>query len=690
MHENWKLDPRTEKLIVSTKLSATVLRSLGPVSTALGFLYTVFAARHLLLLPAGIRWTMAILAAATAVAFVFVARQVYRRTVPTGYAHWIAAGIGFLVYMNTAVHLWLGRDALQITSLMLLLMGAGFLLLSTSWFTALSVLIAATSAIGIATLAQPTAQLHYAVALLATTLVAVLVHRERRHTIQRLERLRLQREHQRVELQATLQKLERSEENYRNLAENAGDLVQSVRPDGTFHYVNRAWLATLGYTMEEVRQLSAFDVIHPDHHGQCRAIFEQLTEEPCTRHIEATFLAKDGREVLVEGKVSCSFERGQAQVTRGIFRDVTARREAQREVAERRSYLEGVLAAAPDAIVTLDERHNILEWNVGAERLFGYRQEEVVGHYIDPLITNSEAREEAIALTQRAMQGLEILPIETVRYRKDGSAVNVILAASPIWIEDELAGAAAVYTDITALKRAETDLRRRNADLDAFSHTVAHDLKGPLSNIYGYASVLEQELPPGAGQILSDGISVIARSAQRMGSIIDALLLLAGLRGAEVEVATVDMGSVVGDVLQRLAYMVTKYDAQVVQPEHWPEAVGYSPWIEEVWANYISNALKYGGKPPVVELGAETLPEGVIRYWVRDNGAGLTEEQQTQLFAPFTRLSQVRVEGHGLGLSIVHRIIDRLGGRVGVSSAPDQGSEFYFCLPVPSGEATSL
>ena len=266
----------------------------------------------------------------------------------------------------------------------------------------------------------------------------------------------------------------------------------------------------------------------------------------------------------------------------------------------------------------------------------------------------------------------------------------MILAASPIWIGDKLAGAAAVYTDITALKRPETDLRRRNADLDAFfSQTVAHDLKGRLSNIYDYAKVLEQKLPPGASETLSDGISVIARSAQHMGSIIDALLLLAGLRVAHVEAEIVDMGPVVHEVLQRLDYLVTKYDGQVVLPERWPQAVEYAPWIEEVWANYISNALKYGGTPPVVELGAETLPDGMIRFWVRDNGAGLTAEQQAQLFAPFTRLAQVRVEGHGLGLSIVQRIIDRLGGRVGVSSTPDQGSEFYFCLPASLHEEES-
>ena len=110
-------------------------------------------------------------------------------------------------------------------------------------------------------------------------------------------------------------------------------------------------------------------------------------------------------------------------------------------------------------------------------------------------------------------------------------------------------------------------------------------------------------------------------------------------------------------------------------------AVGYAPWIEEVWENYLSNAIKYGGQPPKVECGYEQLSDRIIRFWVRDNGQGLTEDEQKQLFVPFTKLSQVRVTGHGLGLSIVHRIIQKLGGQVGVESQVGQGSTFSFTLP---------
>jgi two-component system sensor histidine kinase/response regulator len=145
------------------------------------------------------------------------------------------------------------------------------------------------------------------------------------------------------------------------------------------------------------------------------------------------------------------------------------------------------------------------------------------------------------------------------------------------------------------------------------------------------------------------------------------------------------MASVVAGAQQRLAYMIDEYQPEITLPDAWPVALGYSPWVEEVWVNYLSNALKYGGRPPCIELGATEQTDGAVRFWASDNGPGLTPEERARLFPPFTRLDQDRVEGHGLGLSIVRRIVKRLGGQVGVESEVGQGSVFSFTLPGAAG-----
>jgi len=140
------------------------------------------------------------------------------------------------------------------------------------------------------------------------------------------------------------------------------------------------------------------------------------------------------------------------------------------------------------------------------------------------------------------------------------------------------------------------------------------------------------------------------------------------------------MGAIVSEAQSRLAYMIEQYQAEIITPTDWPTAQGYASWVEEVWINYLSNAIKYGGECPQIELGATVQNDDTVRFWIKDNGPGLTAEEQKELFIPFTRLNQIRTEGHGLGLSIVERIVEKLGGTVGVESTAGQGSTFFFTL----------
>lgn len=242
---------------------------------------------------------------------------------------------------------------------------------------------------------------------------------------------------------------------------------------------------------------------------------------------------------------------------------------------------------------------------------------------------------------------------------------------------------------LETVKSLNTELQARNEELDAFAHTVAHDLRNPLNIILGYAELLNRRILP------EDSLGIQAaqgllRSAMKMADIINALLLLAGVRQQALPKFTpVDMSQVVQEALKRLGIVLERTQAEIVLPDHWPTVWSYAPWLEEVWVNYIDNALKYGGQPPRVELGATLLPDDRVRFWVRDNGPGMSQEQQAHLFIPFQRLGSHTAEGHGLGLSIVRRIMDRLGGEAGVESAPGEGSTFFFTLSAAEAQPNS-
>jgi signal transduction histidine kinase len=233
------------------------------------------------------------------------------------------------------------------------------------------------------------------------------------------------------------------------------------------------------------------------------------------------------------------------------------------------------------------------------------------------------------------------------------------------------------------LARQLDELQARNEELDAFSHTVAHDLKNPLASLIGYSTLLESRHAQMEAEQLADFLATITQNGRRMNNIIEELLLLSNVRKVEeIKVEPLDMGAIVAGACERLAGLIEAHEAALVTPDDWPTALGRAQWVEEVWANYISNAIKYGGRPPRVTLGAREA-DGHVRFWVRDNGAGLTAVERAALFAPFERLHQVRAEGHGLGLSIVRRIVEKLEGAVGVESEPGQGSEFFFTLAAP-------
>jgi PAS domain S-box-containing protein len=367
-------------------------------------------------------------------------------------------------------------------------------------------------------------------------------------------------------------------------------------------------------------------------------------------------------------------------------------RRAQQELERSRDRYSDLYEFAPVGYVTVSEAGTILEANLTAATMLDVER----GRLIEQSLSRFIAEDDQDIYYHHRREIFETREPQTCELRmvKEGG--------SPFWAQIEARTSVdgeeeivcrATLSDVTERKRVEEEIERyaadlevRNKELDAFAHTVAHDIKSPLNTLLGFSEILEDEyaaLSHEERRRCARGINKIGR---KLDNIVDELLLLAEVRKGEVNLEPLDVGSIMHEARERVARLIEQHQAEVILPDTWPSALGYRPWVEQIWVNYISNAIKYGGRadegiPPRVELGLDRPAVGHIRFWVRDNGPGLTRREQERLFTPFTRLDQTRAKGHGLGLSIVRSLVEKLGGEVDVESEVGQGSTFYFTLP---------
>ncbi len=231
------------------------------------------------------------------------------------------------------------------------------------------------------------------------------------------------------------------------------------------------------------------------------------------------------------------------------------------------------------------------------------------------------------------------------------------------------------------LARANRALTSANAELDAFSYSVSHDLRAPLRAVDGFSQILLSEH---AGELAPDArhyLDVVRRNAVGMGALIDGLLAFSRLGQQQLSVRTVDVERLAQDVVVELQSTPGGAAAEITV-EQLPPARADAALLRQVFVNLLSNALKYsrGRSPAIIQVGAERL-NGVPVYFVRDNGAGFDMRHADKLFKVFQRLHRAEdYEGTGVGLALVARIVGRHGGRVWADSKPDGGATFHFTL----------
>jgi len=535
--------------------------------------------------------------------------------------------------------------------------------------------------------------------------------------------------------------LRANEERFRTLFELGPVAVYSCDAAGVIQTFNERagelWARTPAPGDTDERFCGSFRLYRPDGtfmpHEQCPMAEVLSGKIPAMRDAEVTIERPDGSRIVVVVNIRpLKNELGEITGAINCFYDVTERKHAEQV----RAKLAAIVESSDDAIISKDLNGVISSWNRGAERLFGYTRQETVGQPVTMLIPPDHLAEEP-SILERIRRGESIDHYETVRRRKDGELLDVSLTVSPIRNDQgEVVGASKIARDISHRKRNEEALRQAqtlladraeqleqavvertaelsatNKQLEAFAYSVAHDLRAPVRSMEGFSAMLLEEAGASLSEAGQDFANRINRAAQFMDSLLMDLLTFSSTAQQRIELAPVKLETVVKTVLSRLEKDIQETNACVKTSGPWPTVLAHESTLGQVLFNLVSNALKFvsPGVSPIVHVRAEEVPFGVqpsgcldedtlkrgqqtgaltdpvrrerwVRVWVEDKGIGIAPAHQEQVFRLFTRLHGDQYPGTGVGLAIVQKGMERMGGRVGVESALDQGSRFWFEL----------
>jgi len=477
-------------------------------------------------------------------------------------------------------------------------------------------------------------------------------------------------------------------------------LAESVRDYAVFMLTPEGYVASWSSGAERIKRYKAHDII-----GKHFSIFYppkdvendkpgmelRVAAETGRFEDEGWRIRKDGTRFWANVLITAIRDDDGTLLGFGkITRDITDRREAELR------YRILIEAVSDCAIYSLDKNGRITSWNSGAQRIKGYTTEEIIGRHFSQFYTKEDVE---AGVPQRVLETAAVAGHyegEGWRVRKDGTKFWSNVVVTPLHNEDgELVGFSKITRDITERQQLlekirqhaeELELRiaereQTNAELEAFGYSVSHDLRAPLRAITGFVEIVLTDF---AGQLpapAAEYLQQVTHAAERMNHLVQDLLDYSRLSRIEIQLMPVKLARIINDARAQVEEKLR--DNITISIERNLEVSAHPPTLTQILLNLINNGLKFypPGQTPHVEVSACGDEKNAI-VSVRDDGIGIASHHQERIFQVFERLHTAEAyPGTGIGLAIVKRGIQRMGGSVRVESAPGKGSTFYLSLP---------
>jgi PAS domain S-box-containing protein len=487
--------------------------------------------------------------------------------------------------------------------------------------------------------------------------------------------------------------LARTESRYRGLLEAAPDAMVVVDQNGRIVLLNVRAENQFGYFRDELIGQKVTNIIPAGFAERLiadgtRPAAEALAQQIGTG-IELVARRKDGSEFPIEIMLS-PMENPEGILVTAAIRDISVRKRAEEYLARTERRYRGLLEAAPDAMVVVDQNGRIILLNVQAEKQFGYNRNELIGQQVTNIIPVGFA-ERLVAdglRTPEAARAQQIgTGIELIGQCKNGTEFPIEIMLSPLDSPDGTFVTAAIR-NIELRKRSEeqlfekiAELKRSNEELGQFAYIASHDLQEPLRMVASYTQLLSKRYTGRLDADADEFIAFAVDGATRMQRLIQDLLTFSRVGTTGVELAPVSSDAAFRRASANLRGTIEDAEATITCGPL-PDVHGDENQLVQLFQNLIGNAVKYrGAAAPRVHVSAAPAEEDSWSFSVADNGIGIEERYFGKIFGMFQRLhGRDEFTGTGIGLAICKKIMERHGGTIHVASRPGQGSTFSFVL----------